>query len=200
MTSDILTNSSDGSHDSYSGPVNPSSWWWNKAKTLSRIRTGSPFSHLPKLWWGKTTKRRLFASYQQEIALAKIVLLGWGMKGMAWLWPSLGTSPDVWPASDPEPGLGRKAEGGQERVCIHGWAPPLRASLMGRQPSAWYVGMRAATAHADVRGFLNSTGADDCETGVATLLTSAHSVPLSLTIHLSSSERSEASRAWTSLS
>lgn len=116
---------SDGRPRGYSGPVNPSGWWWNKVKTSSRIRTGSPFSHLPKLWWGKTTKRSLFASYQQEIALAKIVLLGCGMKGMAWLWPSLGTSPDVWPASDPEPGPGRKAEGGQERVCIHGWAPPL---------------------------------------------------------------------------
>lgn len=56
---------------------------------------------------------------------------------------------------------------------------------MGRQPSAWYVGMRAAAAaHADVRGFLSSTGADDCETRVAALLTSAHPVPLSLTIHL----------------
>lgn len=46
-------------------------------------------------------------------------------------------SPDVWPASDPEPGLGRKAEeGGQQRLgspwvgSAHFWA-----SLMGRQPS-----------------------------------------------------------------
>lgn len=64
-------------------------------------------------------KKSLFVSYQQEIAFAKIVLWGRGcMKGMAWRWPSLALSPDVWPASDPEPGLGRKAEeGGQERLC-----------------------------------------------------------------------------------
>lgn len=73
----------------------------------------------------KEVKRSLFASYLQEIALAKIVLLGWGLKEMAWLRPSLALSPDVWPASDPEPGLGRKAEGGQERVGSPGWAPPL---------------------------------------------------------------------------
>lgn len=59
------------------------------------------------------------------MALAKIVLLGWGLKGMAWPWPSLALSPDVRPVSDPEPGLGRKAEGGQERAGSPGWAPPL---------------------------------------------------------------------------
>ena len=75
------------------------------------------------------------------------------MKGMAWLWPSLVLSPDVRPASDPEPGLGRKAEGGQERVGSPWVGSTTWASLMGRQPSAWYVGMQAATARADVRGF-----------------------------------------------
>lgn len=70
-------------------------------------------------------RKKKFASYLQEIALAKIVLLGWGLKEIAWLWPSLALSPDVWPASDPEPGLGGKAEGGQERVGSPGWAPPL---------------------------------------------------------------------------
>lgn len=39
-------------------------------------------------------------------------------------------------------------EGRQPWVGFTTWA-----SLMGRQPSAWYVGMRAAAAHADVRGF-----------------------------------------------
>lgn len=86
------------------------------------------------------------------MALAQIVLLGWGLKGMAWLRPSLTPSPDVRPASDQEPGLGRKAEGGHE-----GWQPWVGsttwASLMGQQPSAWYVGMQAAAARADVRGF-----------------------------------------------
>lgn len=67
----------------------------------------------------------MFASYLQEIALAKIVLWGWAMKGMAWRWPSLPLSPDVWPVSDPEPGLGRKAEGGQQWVHNPGWAAPL---------------------------------------------------------------------------
>lgn len=67
----------------------------------------------------------LFASYRQEIALATFALMGWGMKGMARLWPSLALSPDVWPASDPEPGLGRKAGGGQERIGNPGWATLL---------------------------------------------------------------------------
>lgn len=45
---------------------------------------------------------------------------------MAWLQPSLVLSPDVRPASDPEPELGGKAEGGHGRVGSPGWAPPLR--------------------------------------------------------------------------
>lgn len=66
-----------------------------------------------------------FASYLQEIAFAKIGLLGRGLKAMEWPWPSLVLSPDVRPVSDPEPGLGRKVEVRQKRVGSSGWAAPL---------------------------------------------------------------------------
>lgn len=70
--------------------------------------------HLPQIWWWKWTQRSLLPTYLQEMALAKIILLGWSLKELEWQQPSLERSPDVRPASDPEPGLGRKVEGGQE--------------------------------------------------------------------------------------
>lgn len=74
------------------------------------------------------------------------------MKGMAQLWPPLLPSLDVWPASDPQPGLGRKAGGGQ--WSPHPWVGSTTwASLIGGQPSAWYVGMQGAPSHANVGGF-----------------------------------------------
>lgn len=157
----------------------------------------SPSPHLPNHWWGKRSKKSLFVSYQQEIAFAKIVLGGGGVR--AWKgWHSYMTIISLVPRH--VACLWSGARVGQEgrRWAGEGWEPWVGsttwASLMGRQPSAWYVGMRAATAQADVRDF-KSAWADDCETRAATLLTSAHSVPLSLTIYLSSSQWGGANRA-----
>lgn len=133
-----------------------------------------------------------------------------GMKGMAWLWPSLALSPDVWPASDPEPGLGRKAEeGGQQRVC----SPWVGSATLGlaNGPAAIRLVCRYAGGHCSGPrrrgggrlGYLKKKkgpGLDNCEARVARPtpgLTSAHSVPRSLTIRLSSSQRSRASGAET---
>lgn len=102
------------------------------------------------------------------------------MKGMARLWSSLASSLDVWPASDPEPGLGRKAEGGQHWVGY-----TTLASLMG---GSYHHGMsvcRMLFLMPASRDF-KSTAGDSCER-VATLFTSAHSGPLSLTMDSSSS-------------
>lgn len=72
--------------------------------------------------------------------------MGWGLKEMEWLQPSLVLSPDVRPASDPEPGLGRKAEGGQERVGSSGWAANGLATInlvcryAGHHRLSWHQG------------------------------------------------------------
>lgn len=59
---------------------------------------------------------------------------------MTRLWQSLFSSLDVWPASDPQPRLGKKAEDGHWRVHIPGWAQPLVGSA-GRSLSCQCQGI-----------------------------------------------------------
>lgn len=166
-------------------------WWWNRARTSLR---------LPNLWWGKRSKRSLFASYLQEIALAKIVLLCWGHErdGMAvaiispvprraaclWSGARAGQEGRRWA------GEGRQPLGGLHHLGLANG--PAAISLVCR-----YAGRRCSCRR---QGILNRPGADDCETRAATLPTS---LPLSTTIHLSSShlpQWSEANGAWTAVS
>lgn len=127
------------------------------------------------------------------------------MKGMAWRWPSLALSPDVWPASDPEPGLGRKAEEGrQERLCSP-WVGSATLGLANGPPAIRLVCRYAGGHCSDPRwqGVVKKKkdqGLENCEARAAgdpPWLTSAHSLPRSLTVRFSSSQRIRASEAET---
>lgn len=100
---------------------------------------------------------------------------------MAWQWPSLGLSPDVRPASDPEPRLGRKAEGGHRRELAALGGLHTRVLLMGanHQP-----GMSVCTGPLmPMSGEFKWTGpggeTSGCYKWPTSLLT-----PLSLTLHI----------------
>lgn len=115
---------------------------------------------------------------------------------MAWPRPSLALSPDVWPASDPEPGLGRKAEeGGQQRVC----SPWVGSATLGlaNGPAAIRLVCRYAGGHCSGprqegrrrrrMGYLKKKkkrgpGLDNCEARVARPTPGAHLSTLGATI------------------
>lgn len=127
----------------------PTSWWWNKART-----TAHP--PLPILWWRRRrrSKKELVCilsagnSISQNCPPGFSAWKGWHGRDHNLPCPLTCGLPLI--QSQGWAGKGRRwaGEGRQPWVGCTTWA-----SLMGRQLSAWYVGMQAATAHADTRGF-----------------------------------------------